>query len=95
MIDHETVLYVFRRLNKCLESGGTINWARVGQVIVDSQEEMLKEIMSNPDVKYKIRQMASEKEVSIEMATTLFEGTVRQIVEDKDTDWSKFTVEKL
>jgi hypothetical protein len=55
-------------------------------------EQRLKKIMDTPYTKEKVSNMAKKHDVPFGVAETMFKSTLRQMLADKNTDWSKFEV---
>lgn len=60
--------------------------------MIEEHQKKLDEIMSSDYANRTIKHLAMDKDVSIEVAEILFKGTIKQMIEDKNTDWEKFKV---
>jgi hypothetical protein len=57
-------------------------------------EQKLDKIMDSSSTRSKIFAMSQKQDVSYDVAEIMFRGTMKQMLEDKNTDWSKFEVSK-
>ena len=60
----------------------------------ESIEQRLKKIMDTSSTRSKIFAMSQKQDVSFDIAESMFRATIKQMLEDKNTDWSKFEVVK-
>jgi len=67
---------------------------RLKKIMDKSIEKRLKKIMDTPSTRAKIFAISQKQDVSYSIAESIFKGTVKQMLEDKNTDWSKFEVKK-
>jgi len=57
-------------------------------------EERLEKIMNTSSTRAKIFAMSQKQDVSFDIAESMFKATIKKMLDDKNTDWSKFEVVK-
>ena len=60
----------------------------------ESIEQRLEKLMDSSSTRSKIFAMAQKQDVSYDVAESMLRTTMKQMLEDKNTDWSKFEVVK-
>jgi hypothetical protein len=58
----------------------------------ESKEQRLEKIMDTSYARAKIYAMSQKQDVSYDIAESMFRSTLKQMLEDKNTDWSEFKV---
>ena len=58
----------------------------------ETNEQKLEKIMDTDDTRARIYGMSQKQDVSYEIAESMFRTTLKQMLEDKNTDWSDFKV---